>query len=144
MITEKAIEKLKAMRKQAEINAAGNTDAQALEVSTLYADWETLEEGYSLVVGDRVTYNDVLYNVITAHNVQSTWNPVDSPSLFAKVLIPDPEVIPEWEQPDSTNPYSKGDRVTHNEKTWESLVDNNVWEPGALGTESLWKDVSEE
>ena len=144
MITEKAIEKLKAMRRQAEINAAGNADAQALEVSTLYADWETLEEGYSLVVGDRVTYNDVLYNVITAHNVQSTWNPVDSPSLFAKVLIPDPEVIPEWEQPDSTNPYSKGDRVTHNEKTWESLVDNNVWEPGALGTESLWKDVSEE
>ena len=144
MITEKAIEKLKAMRKQAEINAAGNTDAQALEVSALYADWETLEEGYSLVVGDRVTYNDVLYNVITAHNVQSTWNPVDSPSLFAKVLIPDPEVIPEWEQPESTNPYSKGDRVTHNEKTWESLVDNNVWEPGALGTESLWKDVSEE
>lgn len=144
MITEKAIEKLKAMRKQVEINAAGNTDAQALEVSTLYADWETLEEGYSLTVGDRVTYRDVLYNVITAHNVQSTWNPVDSPSLFAKVLIPDPEVIPEWEQPDSTNPYSKGDRVTHNEKTWESLVDNNVWEPGALGTESLWKDVSEE
>ena len=144
MITEKAIEKLKAMRKQVEINAAGNTDAQALEVSALYADWETLEEGYSLVVGDRVTYNDVLYNVITAHNVQSTWNTVDSPSLFAKVLIPDPEVIPEWEQPDSTNPYSKGDRVTHNEKTWESLVDNNVWEPGALGTESLWKDVSEE
>ncbi len=144
MITEKTIEKLKAMRRQAEINAAGNTNAQALEVSTLYADWETLEEGYSLVVGDRVTYNDVLYNVITVHNVQSTWNPVDSPSLFAKVLIPDPEVIPEWEQPDSTNPYSKGDRVTHNEKTWESLVDNNVWEPGALGTESLWKDVSEE
>lgn len=144
MITEKAIEKLKAMRRQTEINAAGNTDAQAFKVSTLYADWETLEEGYSLVVGDRVTYNDVLYNVITAHNVQSTWNPVDSPSLFAKVLIPDPEVIPEWEQPDSTNPYSKGDRVTHNEKTWESLVDNNVWEPGALGTESLWKDVSEE
>lgn len=144
MITEKAIEKLKAMRKQAEINAADNTDAQALDVSTLYVDWRTLEEGHSLAVGDRVTYNDVLYNVITAHNVQSTWNPVDSPSLFAKVLIPDPEVIPEWEQPDSTNPYSKGDRVTHNEKTWESLVDNNVWEPGALGTESLWKDVSEE
>lgn len=143
-IDEKALSKLAAMRKQAEINAADNTDEQALEVSTLYVDWRTLEEGYSLAVGDRVTYNDVLYNVITAHNVQSTWNPVDSPSLFAKVLIPDPEVIPEWEQPDSTNPYSKGDRVTHNEKTWESLVDNNVWEPGALDTESLWKDVSEE
>lgn len=144
MITEKAIEKLKAMRRQAEITAAGNTDVQALEVSTLYADWETLEEGYSLTVGDRVTYNDVLYNVITAHNVQSTWNPADSPSLFAKALIPDSEKIPEWEQPESTNGYSVGDRVTHNGKTWESLVDENVWEPGALGTESLWKEVSEE
>ena len=30
---------------------------------------------------------------------------------------------PEWEQPGSTNGYSKGDKVTHNGKTWESLVD---------------------
>ena len=45
----------------------------------------------------------------------------------------DPEVIPEWEQPDSTNPYMMGDKVTHNEKTWESTVDNNVWEPGVYG-----------
>ena len=29
----------------------------------------------------------------------------------------------------------------HNGKTWESLVDNNVWEPGAVGTESLWKEI---
>ena len=49
---------------------------------------------------------------------------------------------PEWEQPGSTNGYSKGDKVTHNGKTWESLVDNNVWEPGVIGTESLWKEVA--
>ena len=24
-----------------------------------------------------------------------------------------------------------GDKVTHNDKTWVSIVDNNVWEPGA-------------
>ena len=36
-----------------------------------------------------------------------------------------------------------GDRVKHNGKTWESLVDNNVWEPGAQGTEALWKVVEE-
>ena len=51
--------------------------------------------------------------------------------------------IGEWEQPDSTNPYITGDRVKHNGKTWESLVDNNVWEPGAQGTEALWKVVEE-
>ena len=33
------------------------------------------------------------------------------------------------------------DKVMHNGKKWESLVDNNVWEPGATGTESLWKEV---
>ena len=49
-------------------------------------------------------------------------------SLFAKVLIPDKNVIPEWEQPESTNPYSKGDKVTHNGKTWRSTIDGNVWE----------------
>ena len=93
-------------------------------------------------VGNRVRYADVLYKCLTGHTAQESWTPDVSPSLWAKVLIPDPSVIPEWEQPGSTNGYSKGDKVTHNGKTWESLVDNNVWEPGAIGTESLWKEVA--
>ena len=93
-------------------------------------------------VGNRVRYADVLYKCLTAHTAQESWTPDVSPSLWAKVLIPDPSVIPEWEQPGSTNGYSKGDKVTHNGKTWESLADNNVWEPGAIGTESLWKEVA--
>ena len=70
-----------------------------------------------------------------------TWNPKDAPSLYAVVLIPDENIIPEWIQPDSTNPYMIGDKVTHNGVTYESLVDNNVWEPGAAGTETLWKVI---
>ena len=93
-------------------------------------------------VGNRVRYADVLYKCLTGHTAQESWTPDVSPSLWAKVLIPDPSVIPEWEQPGSTNGYSKGDKVTHNGKTWESLVDNNVWEPGVIGTESLWKEVA--
>ena len=91
--------------------------------------------------GDRVRYADVLYKCLTGHTAQESWTPDVSPSLWAKVLIPEPSIIPEWEQPSSTNPYAKGDRVTHNGKTWESPVDNNVWEPGVIGTESLWKEV---
>lgn len=49
------------------------------------------------------------------------------------MLIPDPETIPEWVQPDSTNPYMAGDKVTHNGKTWVSDIDNNVWSPGEYG-----------
>ena len=34
-------------------------------------------------------------------------------------------------------------RVKHNGKVWESLVANNVWEPGAVGTETVWREVTE-
>lgn len=140
-VTDKAIEYLKAILKQAEINCAENTDEQALEVQILYPEWELFEEGTTLKVGARVNYQGLLYNVLQEHQKQEAWNPIDSPSLYARVLIPDSNVIPEWVQPDSTNTYMIGDKVTHNGKTWESLVDNNIWEPGAIGTESLWKEI---
>lgn len=142
-ITENAIELLKAIRKQATINSVSNTDEQALEVQALYPNWEDIEVGQILTVGERVNYIDVLYNVIQNHTKQETWNPVDAPSLFAKVLIVDPSVIPEWVQPSSTNGYMTGDKVNHNGTTYISLVDNNVWEPGEVGTETVWKEVTE-
>lgn len=142
LLTEKALDRLNAMMKQATINCASNTDAQALEVQTLYPDWEKdFAPGDTLAKDSRVNYKDVLYKVLQEHQKQETWNPIDTPSLFAPVLIPDPSTIPEWQQPESTNPYMKGDKVTHNGKTWESLIDNNVWEPGT--NETLWKEVTE-
>lgn len=140
-ISDKALQLLNAIMKQAEISCESNTDEQALAVQVLYPNWEDIANGTTLAVGQRVNYLDVLYNVLQEHQKQSTWNPVDSPSLFAKVLIPEPSVIPKWAQPSSTNPYMKGDKVIHNSKTYESLVDNNVWEPGAVGTESLWREI---
>ena len=93
-------------------------------------------------MGDRVRYAGNLYRCLTAHTAQAAWTPTDAHSLWAKVLTDPSGAILPWVQPDSTNPYAKGDKVTHNGKTWESLVDNNVWEPGAVGTESLWKEVA--
>ena len=128
------------------------TDQQALNVSNMYPLWSDLADGTTLttqkeaVNGTEITRvrgeDGNLYKVIQTHNKQSDWAPDAAPSLFAKVLIVDPSVVPEWEQPLSTNGYSTGDRVTHGGKTWESLVDNNVWEPGAVGTESVWKEVA--
>ena len=110
------------------------TDEQALAVPVLYPAWRS---GVDYAVGIRVLYNGTLYKVLTAHTSQDDWTPDVAPSLFAKVLIPDETVIPEWEQPDSTNPYSAGDKVTHNGKTWVSDIDNNVWEPGVYGWTEL-------
>lgn len=110
------------------------TDEQALAVLALYPVWRS---GVNYAAGIRVLYNGTLYKVLTAHTSQDDWTPDAAPSLFAKVLIPDETIIPEWVQPDSTNPYSAGDKVTHNGKTWVSDIDNNVWEPGAYGWTEL-------
>ena len=83
-------------------------------------------------------YINCLYKVLQDHISQESWIPELSPSLFAKILIPDPDMIPEWESPSSENAYMTGDKVKHKNETWESLVDYNVWEPGADGTESIW------
>lgn len=113
------------------------TDEQALGAIALYPLWSA---SASYGVGDRVRYNGVLYKCLQAHDAQENWTPTDAPSLWAEVLIPDPEVVPDWKQPDSTNPYMKGDKVKHNGKTWISDVDNNVWEPGVYG----WTECAEE
>ena len=115
------------------------TDEQALKVTALYPLWDAAK---TYAVGDRVRYAGNLYRCLQPHTAQETWNPADAPSLWAKVLTSETGEILPWEQPGSTNPYMMGDKVTHIGKTWESLVDNNVWEPGAVGTESLWKEVA--
>lgn len=111
-------------------------DSAALDYTELFPMWK---EDTAYEVGARVRYAGILYKCLQAHTSQATWNPEDAASLWARVLIPDPEIIPEWIQPDSTNPYMTGDKVTHNNKTWISTVDNNVWEPGIYG----WDEVTE-
>lgn len=132
---------LRAILEKAMTIASGLTDAEAVAATCLYPRWSAGSVAYAK--GQRVQYENTLYTVLQAHTSQATWTPTAAPSLFAKVLIPDPTVVPEWEQPDSTNPYMKGDKVTHNGKTWVSLIDNNVWEPGATGTAALWQEVTE-
>lgn len=128
-----------AQKLRAAINGAGAmlTDEQALTVPLIYPAWSGDSVNYA--AGDRVMYGGVLYKCLQAHTSQSTWTPTDAPSLWAKVLIPTPGEIPDWEQPSSTNPYAKGDKVKHNGKIWISNLDGNVWEPGVYG----WTEVTE-
>lgn len=84
-------------------------------------------------VGDIVSYNGSVYRVVQSHTSQSDWLPDSVPALYAllyKGTEPESE-IPEWVQPDSTNPYMKGDKVSYNGEIYESLIDNNVWSPEA-------------
>lgn len=139
-LIEKARE-LRALIEKAMTVTTSLTEEEAIAATCMYPHWSGDSIAYAK--GQRVQDDGVLYTVLQNHTSQAGWKPTAAPSLFAKVLIPDPSVVPEWEQPDSTNPYMKGDKVKHNGKTWVSLVDNNVWEPGVTGTAALWQEVAE-
>lgn len=88
----------------------------------------------SCKTGERVKDEGELYKVLSDHVSQAEWKPKNTPSLYAKILPGQSGTeIGEWVQPDSTNPYMKGDKVKHGGKVWVSDVDNNVWEPGVYG-----------
>ena len=125
-----------ARRIRAVMDTAGAmlTDDQALTVTALYPSWD---DSAAYTEGQRVRYDGTLYRCLTAHTAQMGWAPTEAPSLWAKVLTEPSGAILPWAQPDSTNPYAKGDQVTHGGKTWVSTVDNNTWEPGQYG----WQEV---
>ena len=132
----------KALEYRASIEALADfaDDSTASKNVWAYKAWES---GVDYKVGDKRVDGEFLYKCLQAHTSQDTWRPSDAPSLWAKVINEDPSGdYPVWEQPDSTNPFMKGDRVWYPDKNggvWESEVDNNVWAPGVYG----WKEVSE-
>lgn len=131
------VERARELRKQIEENASVLTDEKAVNVPELFPSWNG--EGTSYITGNRVRYNGTLYKCLQSHESLANWTPETAPSLWARVLIEDPDTVSEWVQPDSTNPYMIGDRVSHNGKVWECSVNYNVWEPGVYG----WTEVTE-
>lgn len=128
---QKAMEMLN-MDFQAQVQTL--SDEQALMVPTVFPLWAV---GVPYQVDFKVRYHEVLYKVIQAHTSQEEWSPDVAVSLFTKVIVGgvDPgtgeQVVLDWVQPDSTNPYMKGDRVIFEGVVYESTVDNNIWAPNA-------------
>lgn len=127
-LTESEVSRL-IIRQQ--INTLTVDDNTALRMTEFYPAWAA---GVSYAAGYKVQRSGKLWRCLQAHTAQSDWNPVDAPSLWAEVLAgQDGTEIGEWVQPDSTNPYMRGDKVSYNGKIYESEVDNNVWAPGVYG-----------
>lgn len=113
----------------------------AMRMASVFPDWKS---GTAYPRGYRIRYVDRVYTVLQEHTAQADWYPSIAASLYAPLLPgQDGAEAGEWVRPDSTNPYSEGDVVTHGGKTWRSLVDGNVWEPGAAGSEALWEEVAD-
>lgn len=122
-------------RKFIELMSENATDEEALDNILAFPKWEV---GREYVKDERIRYEDVLYKVLQNHTSQSDWTPDIAVSLYVRVSI---EEWPEWVQPQgSHDAYNKGDKVSHNEKHWESLIDANVYEP-TESVPTLWKEV---
>jgi len=86
------------------------------------------------MAGDRVLFNGETY-------VSKVDNNVWRPDVYGWELeTSGNEEYPEWVQPQGAHDaYTLGAIVVHNEQTWISIVDANVWEPGVYG----WKIYTE-
>ena len=135
MITKALARKLRQYIEKAAISL---TDEDALDAVELYPAWKT-DTDYKAKTddapADRIRYGETLYRCVQSHTSQADWTPDKTPALWAVVSL---DEWPEWVQPvGASDAYSKGDKVSHNDKHWVSDVDANVWEPSVYG----WSEV---
>lgn len=133
-------------RKAVQMFAASLDETSALEIATIYDAWR---EGKNYAEGEYCTYgtNSVgdpqLYKVVQAHTSQLDWLPDMTASLYTPIGLDD-SGYPVWSAPTGQHDsYMSGDVVNHGGTLYQSLIDYNVWEPGAAESETLWSVYAE-
>ena len=123
----------------AQMQAAKLSDDEALKVPALYPEWTGNAVVYP--TGTRVLYNGTLYKSIETHTSSATTSPTDSPQNWVKVLPSSTGgTVSEWE---SGHIYNKGDRVMKYGSVYESAIDSNTYEPGVVGSDSAWIQITQ-
>lgn len=125
------------------VKATDLTAEEMLELIDVYDKWQ---EGIALKIGDKVSYNGELFEVIQSHTTQADWLPNTTPALYKKITPATTgdgeEIIPEFKQPTGAHDsYKKGDKVLFEGKIYESLIDNNSYSPKDYP--QGWKEITE-
>ena len=81
------------MRPYIEKAAASLSDAEALEVPTIFPAWAV---GEDYEADERIEYGGNLYRCVQAHRSQTDWTPPATPALWVLVSL---EEWPDWVQP---------------------------------------------
>lgn len=120
------------MRRVVQLYAGTLPEEKALEIATIYPEWEV---GKAYVVGDILSYgtnsagDPQLYKVVQAHTSQADWTPDSVPALYDAFGL-DASGYPIWSQPSGAHDaYNTGDIVNYNGTLYQSLIDGNVWSP---------------
>lgn len=100
-----------------------------------FHDWHPL---INYAYGSICKNGNKLYRCISPHISQEGLLPETNPQYWLQIVDLDEE-WPDWCFPcNKQNLYPLKAKVYHNNKYWQSIVDNNIWEPGVNG----WEEVT--
>lgn len=107
--------------------------------------YPTYSAGEDYKAGDRIQYQETIYEVVQPHRSQEDWKPNQTPALYKEFMKLETEggtpVIADWKQPTGAHDaYKKGDKAAFNGKVYESTINGNVWSPTAHP--AGWKEVT--
>lgn len=121
-------------RKALQMFAESLTDEKALEVATVYDQWEVgkaYTAGTFLLYGENSVGDPQLYKVVQDHVSQADWTPDATASLYTAIGLDDAG-YPVWSQPTGAHDaYNTGDIVNYNGTLYQSLIDGNTYSPDA-------------
>lgn len=134
MFTREDLQAAEQLRRALQMFAGTLPEAQALEVATVYPQYQA---GHAYHTGDYLTCgtdengDPLLYKVSQDHTSQEDWPPADTPSLYTCLSLTE-NGYPVWSQPTGAHDaYNTGDIVEYNGTLYKSLIDGNVWAPDA-------------
>lgn len=113
-------------------------DEELVSVALALPEWEP---GVKRKRGAACQHGGVAYRVIANVSKNNDAEPgTEGGSGYYRAVSLTPDGVEEWSEPTDKHGYSKGDRVWHADRVWESVKNNNFEEPG---TGSSWEEVSE-
>jgi hypothetical protein len=122
------------LRRALQMFAATLTDEQAMEVATVYDQWEAgkvCKTGQYLTYGENGVGDPQLYKVVQDHTSQADWPPDKTASLYTPIGLDD-NGYPIWSQPTGAHDaYNAGDIVDYNGTLYKSTIDGNTYSPDA-------------
>ena len=133
----KKVQEIKDMVKQDLIDSGFTVDEPVKEIFP-FPNFSEIDSNAPVEAGEQIVKDGKTYRAIFTHWKYQVTD--DNFASFYKEVITGESGIPEWVQPTGAHDaYSKGDKVIFEGKTYESVIDSNVYSP--IAYPAGWKEL---
>ena len=126
------------LRKALQMFAQTLTDEQAMEIATVYPEYEVGKEYKAdemFSYGTNNVGDPQLYRTVSKHTSQEDWKPNENRALYTPIGLTD-EGYTIWAQPTGGHDaYDAGDIVEYEGTLYISTINANTYVPGVYGWE---------